>query len=188
MEWSKWSGFVGEGEYVIINKQSLTSLDLSNPSLKSDTEVRGHAHCPNNGAQLWRFRKGSKGDAYAIQSFHNDKLLTAVGKFPMGRIRGSDRELILAAGPEQAVTAITMPAQIPFELFSCPREALWAIDSSLYSMEPGKMVVLRSVMYPGYVLDLHNGETTNGTPVNLRREPGIDGKREMQKWLLQKQT
>lgn len=28
MEWHLWSGFTGEGVYAIINKESLTSIDL----------------------------------------------------------------------------------------------------------------------------------------------------------------
>ena len=38
---------------------------------------------------------------------------------------------------------------------------------------------LRSVKFPGFVVDQHNGETTNRTPVRLIQERGVSDEREM---------
>ncbi|CAL8578056.1 hypothetical protein XPA_003858 [Xanthoria parietina] len=75
-----------------------------------------------------------------------------------------------------------------FPVYKIPTEALWVIDKSIYGLEPGKIVVFRSVKYPGYVLDLHQGEKGNGTPVRIIKKGGLSEKREMQKWLLQVQS
>lgn len=41
MEWYRWSGFTGQGVYVILNKASMTSLDLLEGSSESGTKVQG---------------------------------------------------------------------------------------------------------------------------------------------------
>ena len=41
MRWDKWSGFQGDGTYVIFNKESLTCLHLENGSKEPDTKAQG---------------------------------------------------------------------------------------------------------------------------------------------------
>ncbi|KAL8893708.1 MAG: hypothetical protein Q9192_004998 [Flavoplaca navasiana] len=41
MKWDKWSGFQGDGTYVIFNKESLTCLHLENGSKEPDTKAQG---------------------------------------------------------------------------------------------------------------------------------------------------
>lgn len=41
MEWHRYSGFVGKGVYVIINKASMTSLDMVEGSSEPGTKVQG---------------------------------------------------------------------------------------------------------------------------------------------------
>ncbi|KAI4086869.1 MAG: hypothetical protein Q9206_004545 [Seirophora lacunosa] len=190
MEWHRYSGFVGKGVYVIINKASMTSLDMVEGSSEPGTKVQGHAHIPNNGAQLWRFHKASQGDVYAIENLRGGLVLTATGTWPSVHVALRTSELTLAAGTKEQIVGQAKPnpeetirkTAVPY-----PREALWAVDSSLYSMEPGKMVLFRSVKYPGFVLDLQGGGMINGAPVRLAQESGISDAREMQQWLLHQQ-
>ncbi|KAL8655410.1 MAG: hypothetical protein Q9226_003061 [Calogaya cf. arnoldii] len=90
------------------------------------------------------------------------------------------------AGPNKTVVGMPKPESKIGSAYDMPVEALWVIDKSIYGMEPGKMVVFRSVKWPGYVLDLHHGEKANGTPVDILQEVGLSDKTEMQKWLLQR--
>ncbi|KAL8683748.1 MAG: hypothetical protein Q9224_006654 [Gallowayella concinna] len=115
MKWAKWSGFVGEGTYVILNKESLTCLDLHDGSKEPGTKVQGH---PNNWAQLWRIRQVYSAEVYVIENIEGGTLLTV-------------SETKQAVGKEEL---------IPFG-GKYPPEALWAIDKSIYGLEPGKMVV-----------------------------------------------
>ncbi|KAL8679476.1 MAG: hypothetical protein Q9186_004252 [Xanthomendoza sp. 1 TL-2023] len=119
MKWAKWSGFVGEGTYVILNKESLTCLDLHDGSKEPGTKVQGHAHSPNNWAQLWKIYQVYQAEVYVIQNVQGGTLLTA-----------SETKQI-AVGKEE-LKAIHV---------NYPLEAVWAIDKSTYGLEPGKMVV-----------------------------------------------
>ncbi|KAL9037031.1 MAG: hypothetical protein Q9180_003956 [Flavoplaca navasiana] len=182
MKWFEWSGFTGPGTYVIFNKESLTCLDLENGSSKPDTKVQGllvnedgkkaskltcsSAHSPNNWAQVWLIRKQGAADLYSIECKESTTILTA-------------------SGPDKPVVGRPKGERNPISGHNVPTEGLWAIDKSMYGLEPGKMVVFRNVKYPGYVLDLHHGEKQCGTPVNIIQERGLSDKREMQKWLLQ---
>ncbi|KAL8991631.1 MAG: hypothetical protein Q9169_007800 [Polycauliona sp. 2 TL-2023] len=171
-KWDEWSGFTGEGTYDILNKSSLTCLDLEKGSKKVDTKIQGFAHSPNSWAQLWKIRKRDVADLYYIECL-------------------ASRTVLTASGPDKPVVGVPKVAnKEPYgENFDIPKEALWVIDKSIYALEPGKMVVFRNLKYPGYVLDLHHGEKTDGTanatPVNIMPERGVSDKREMQKWLLQ---
>ncbi|KAL8919803.1 MAG: hypothetical protein Q9172_004808 [Xanthocarpia lactea] len=170
MSWHAWSGFTGEGTYVILNKASLTCLDLEEGSKEPGTKVQGFTHIPNNSAQLWDIRKRLEADVYYIQCKSSETVLTA-------------------SGPESPVVGMPKGPMGPSTSWqhSLPKEALWVIDKSIYGLDSGKMVVFRNVKYPGYVLDLQHGEAANGTLVNLMQERGLSDEREMQKWLLQVQ-
>ncbi|KAL9014993.1 MAG: hypothetical protein Q9173_000370, partial [Seirophora scorigena] len=147
------------------------------------------AHIPNSGAQLWKFHKSSQGDVYAIENLHGGLILTATGTWPSVHVSLRTSELTLAAGTKEQIVGEAKPKpEKPFRTTTVyPQEALWAVDSSLHSMEPGKMVVLRSIKYPGFVLDLQCGGMTNGAPVRLAQESGISDAREMHQWLLHQQ-
>lgn len=41
MEWGNWSGFVGDGTYVVINRSSLTALDARPSSSQTDSLIQG---------------------------------------------------------------------------------------------------------------------------------------------------
>ncbi|KAL8850307.1 MAG: hypothetical protein Q9221_004722 [Calogaya cf. arnoldii] len=81
MQWNAWSGFTGEGTYVILNKESLTCLNLEEGSKQPGTKVQCLAHSPNNWAQLWNIRKREGVDVYSIECKASATVLTASGKF-----------------------------------------------------------------------------------------------------------
>ncbi|KAL8727606.1 MAG: hypothetical protein Q9181_005648 [Wetmoreana brouardii] len=67
-------------------------------------------------------------------------------------------------------------------------KALWAIDTSVCSLEPGKMVLFRSIKYPGCVLEYNDSDEDGGPALATSKESENDSERDVQKWLLQKQT
>ncbi|KAL8861996.1 MAG: hypothetical protein Q9178_001451 [Gyalolechia marmorata] len=79
IHWHAWSGFTGEGTYVILNKASLTCLDLEEGSKEPGTEVQGFTHIPNNSAQLWDIHKRREADIYYIECKGSATVLTASG-------------------------------------------------------------------------------------------------------------
>ncbi|KAI4270410.1 MAG: hypothetical protein L6R38_007127 [Xanthoria sp. 2 TBL-2021] len=174
MQWNKWSGFTGEGTYVIFNKESLTCLNLEEGSKQPDTK-------------LWHIRKRNEADIYYIERMVSETVLTASGESIWSRYPVA-MWLSGIPGPDKFVVGMPkVEHKFGSQRYKIPTEALWVIDKSIYGLEPGKMVVFRNVKYPGYVLDLHHGEKDNGTSVNIIQERGLSDKREMQKWLLQVQ-
>lgn len=102
------------------------------------------AHIPNSGAQLWRFHKASQGEVYAIENLRGRLVLTAMVTWPPVHVALRTLELTLAAGTKEQIVGQAKPnleRKVGTITVPYPREALWAVDSSLYSMEPGKMVL-----------------------------------------------
>ncbi|KAI4259484.1 MAG: hypothetical protein L6R42_004553 [Xanthoria sp. 1 TBL-2021] len=142
MQWNMWSGFTGEGTYVIFNKESLTCLNLEEGSKQPDTKVQcllvierligpltltfGSAHSPNDWAQQWRIRKPNEADVYYIECAVSATVLTASG------IAGPDKFVVGMPKVEHKLGSVR---------YNIPTEALWVIDKSIYGLEPGKMVV-----------------------------------------------
>ncbi|KAL8850313.1 MAG: hypothetical protein Q9221_004728 [Calogaya cf. arnoldii] len=165
MNWDKWSGFCGEGTYIILNRSSLYSLGLDH---KDDlTTVRPHA--PHNPSQLWRVYKWPKGDVYIIVNLHHKAIVTS-------------RDYVLGYTTVEEGALHEKLTDLPYR-YSV--DALWAIDKSMCSLEPGQMVVFRSIKNPGFVLS----QDSTGEFVTLWQEEQstADGEGEEQKWLMQKQ-
>ncbi|KAL8805825.1 MAG: hypothetical protein Q9182_001737 [Xanthomendoza sp. 2 TL-2023] len=78
MDWNGWSGFRGNGTYIIMNKGSLTALE-ARPS--SGHTIRGFAHCPHNWSQVWEIQKRYDGGLFVIKNVGMGTYLTATGTF-----------------------------------------------------------------------------------------------------------
>ncbi|KAL8880641.1 MAG: hypothetical protein Q9198_001987 [Flavoplaca austrocitrina] len=114
MDWDRFSGFVGEGTYVIINRASLTALEARSLANGSGCDVQGFAHCPHNLAQLWNIRGATKGcGMYYVENVREKAKLTATGQ-----------EGLIFGTPESA---------------NGPR--FWVIDKGMLATEKGKMAV-----------------------------------------------
>ncbi|KAL8655409.1 MAG: hypothetical protein Q9226_003060 [Calogaya cf. arnoldii] len=164
MDWNKWSGFVGNGTYVAINRAS--------------------SHRPHDRTQLWYIWKTQHGgEAYSILNLEAGRILTASGNVPTPN--GDSHRLMGAKGPEDPLVGLPIDERpAGSAVGQCP-EQLWAIDRGILATEKGKMVVFRSLEYPASVIDLDRGDNSNGTVVSLRPERRKDEHREPQKWLLQ---
>ncbi|KAL8765979.1 MAG: hypothetical protein Q9209_007126 [Squamulea sp. 1 TL-2023] len=145
MDWSKWSGFEGEGIYTIFN--SASQLCLS--QFGHDGNVQVSAHCPHDMAQQWRIHSLDTVHAKVLE--HNASFETNIAGFP---------------------------CQLPIS-------ALWAIDTSMCALEKGKMVIFRSILYPGRVM----GQDDTDEKMVLCQEVQFRAgrKSKLHKWLLQKQ-
>lgn len=157
MQWNKWSGFTGEGTYVIFNKETLTCLNLEEGSKQPDTKVQcllvieslidpltltfGSAHSPNDWAQQWRIRKPNEADVYYIECAVSATVLTASGESIWSRYPVA-MSLTGIAGPDKFVVGMPkVEHKLGSVRYNIPTEALWVIDKSIYGLEPGKMVV-----------------------------------------------
>ncbi|KAI4231109.1 MAG: hypothetical protein L6R40_007848 [Gallowayella cf. fulva] len=173
MEWGNWSGFVGDGTYVVINRSSLTALDARPSSSQTDSLIQGFAHCPYKWSQIWKIMKRSEGDVYVIKNAGENSVLTV-----------TDLKEIVVDTPGPSSSS-------PIDLTEY-RHQLWGIDKSMCALEEGHMVVyfrsIRNIRYLGSVLDLDRGDSKNGTAVSLRPGRRDNEHREPQKWLLQVQN
>ncbi|KAL8897819.1 MAG: hypothetical protein Q9207_007009 [Kuettlingeria erythrocarpa] len=136
MEWHRYSGFVGEGIYVIINKASMTSLDMNEGASEPGAKVQGFAHSPNNGAQVWRFIRHHMADLYVIRNMRGELVLAATGNLSDDHPYRRLRRLTSSTGTDEELVGQKHPRNM-----SGPAEALWVVDSSMYSLHPGKMVM-----------------------------------------------
>ncbi|KAL8918926.1 MAG: hypothetical protein Q9172_005221 [Xanthocarpia lactea] len=166
MDWEKWSGFRGEGIYVIINLSNLHSLELD----AVDHKVTTNPHTPNNPAQLWRIHKWAIGDVYAIENVFLGTIITSPDEVVTG-------ESAVEGGTHER--HMDLPDHWSLDI-------LWIIDTGICALEPGKIVVFRSIKKSGYVLS--GGIDDYDGRVQLLKEDlgGQQGK--TQKWLLQKQS
>ncbi|KAL8655414.1 MAG: hypothetical protein Q9226_003065 [Calogaya cf. arnoldii] len=164
MEWIQWSGFDGNGKYVIINKSSLLCLELREES--GDDYISLKSHTSNNPAQLWWIAKWQGGDLYILL---NERY----------------KHIITSRGPNQTVLANLTPEEITSGNHpTSPLDGLWVIDKGMYALLPGRMVAFRSVKYPGFVLTDNIGV---GVAVASLLKEELDGPgQERQQWLLQK--
>ncbi|KAL9009234.1 MAG: hypothetical protein Q9180_009420 [Flavoplaca navasiana] len=120
MDWNKWSGFLGSGTYIILNKASLYAMDLnSNGDL-----VSLQPHTPHNPAQLWRINKYWGGE----ENVHHGAVVTSQG----------NKEYILGASVQEEADLHFRLTGLPYRN---PIPTLWAIDKSICALEPGKLVV-----------------------------------------------
>ncbi|KAL8850312.1 MAG: hypothetical protein Q9221_004727 [Calogaya cf. arnoldii] len=162
MEWNHWSGFVGDGKYIIINRKTHLCLELSSLETVGDY-ISLRPHTPNNPAQLWRITQRPGWDGYGIWSDRN-------------------RDVVISKGPYE-----TLPANLTTEQIlnndpaPSPSTMVWLIDRAMYAMEPGRMVAFRSVKYPGFVLQQNESSSVAFASLGLGR-PG----QWEQKWLLRR--
>lgn len=172
MDWNKWSGFDGEGLYAILNRESFTSLSLSDSLSPEHVKlIECVAHIPYKNTQLWIIRKRSGSETWFIECLSGGWLLTA---------DNIDSE-------ESVIGAFDLmpPAE---KLNHCPFEALWLLDTGMNSLDPGKLVTIRSVKYPGFVLDIGHGQNGETNPVTIQKESGRTWGMGRQAWLFQKQS
>ncbi|KAL8667343.1 MAG: hypothetical protein Q9168_007292 [Polycauliona sp. 1 TL-2023] len=127
MQWDRWSGFMGDGSYVILNKRSLTCLDLKGGSDQADTSVRCLAHTPHDWAQQWRITKQNEAGIFSIENRASGTVLSAADtNSPVVAMPKPKRDYHYGYG---------LP-DLPL-----PTEALWVIDKGIYGLEPGNMAL-----------------------------------------------
>ncbi|KAL8704853.1 MAG: hypothetical protein Q9201_002012 [Fulgogasparrea decipioides] len=129
MAWNMWSGFEGEGIYLIFNKSDPSCISLLETSSSSGgTE---DVHCcpyrPYDKAQLWRLHKSGDKEIYLIENLHTGTFLTASGNNDW--VDHTSSEDLSEKHPFKAVSRNFIA------------KALWAIDTSICSLEPGNMVL-----------------------------------------------
>ncbi|KAL8990396.1 MAG: hypothetical protein Q9169_008131 [Polycauliona sp. 2 TL-2023] len=164
MNLSLWSGFQGEGTYVIFSSTSLLCLELQDPG----DGVSLCRHTPHNSSQLWRFVKSFEGDVYKIQNVEfNEYFMVSQGRDE--HVRGDEE-----VGERKLFPGEEYP------------KILWSVDQSMCALLAGKMVVFRCIKTPGYVLTEENDdEEPVGVLLKLEALEVVPGMK--QKWLLQKQ-
>ncbi|KAL8765978.1 MAG: hypothetical protein Q9209_007125 [Squamulea sp. 1 TL-2023] len=181
-ELKKYTSFEGPAIYTIINAGSLTGLASGRLSTTSDSSpgVYGSGHWPMDYGQIWNVVEQPTKGIYVLMN---------------------EKKALAAAGPDQRVI-MAPQGQFRGEYFDYATETFWAIDGGLHALEEGKPVVwftighprlqiyrlipstsLRSVKYPGYVLELDNGDGAHGTSVLLKRECVDHAQQEKQEWL-----
>ncbi|KAI4195439.1 MAG: hypothetical protein LQ350_007203 [Teloschistes chrysophthalmus] len=176
MDWSKASGFKGQGTYAIFNKHSKLCLHsertptLEMPWGACDT-IKTSSYFPCTQTQLWKFSKYFCKNVYMIQNVgRRTTLLFAHGDVGSGKP--------VAVGSEYEILDDVSGAKYPDD-----KNALWAIDETMCSLEEENTVMLRSVYSQGYVLQLQLGEDGIEESVGVgREEQNLD----RQKWLLLK--
>ncbi|KAL8981810.1 MAG: hypothetical protein Q9205_003508 [Flavoplaca limonia] len=124
MDWDGWSGFQGEGTYVILNRKSLLSLQMDHHG-----EISTGAHIPNDLTQLWQIRKGAGWNIYVLENFEYEDLMV---------VKGVSQQVVGGRPINQCVKA-----DEDFHKY-LDEEAHWAIDMDKHALEPGKMVTFRN--------------------------------------------
>ncbi|KAL8750463.1 MAG: hypothetical protein Q9199_007055 [Rusavskia elegans] len=124
MDWEKWSGFQGDGIYVIFNSSSLNCLELE----ETGDAIELKRHTPNNPAQLWRITKWPEGDVYAIENVLHQVFIWSEGRGKV--VKGNSTSAEVFVGEPW----VRLPS-------GWSDETLWAIDKSMCALDPGNMVV-----------------------------------------------
>ncbi|KAL8850306.1 MAG: hypothetical protein Q9221_004721 [Calogaya cf. arnoldii] len=165
MDWNKWSGFVGNGTYIVINRGSLTALGSPPAALEAHSKIQGlQVLTPWSPSLVSQLRLTIKSQFPAPP--RPDPIMA-------GTLTGTGYGGPLVALPVEERPAGPAEGQNPGQL--------WAIDRSILGTEEGKMVVWVAAVH--YHLD--RGDYANGTEVSLKPEAWKDEIREPQKWLLQ---
>ncbi|KAL8765408.1 MAG: hypothetical protein Q9209_007514 [Squamulea sp. 1 TL-2023] len=139
MQWNWFSGFDGEGTYLIYNKESHTCLGLDEKSSEPDRKVQAGFHISNNLAQLWKIIRDPSSDLYVLENVFGQKLLSARGNstHPQLILRVPFLTFALGTGEPVIVAGQYLHDNTP----DYPKESLWIIDKDFYSKEAGKLVV-----------------------------------------------
>ncbi|KAL8668909.1 MAG: hypothetical protein Q9224_007768, partial [Gallowayella concinna] len=122
MDWNSWSGFQGNGTYIVLNRGSLTALEACSSSSQPGFTVEGFGHCPHNQCQVWKIQQRHEGGVYVIKNVGEGTYLTATG-------------------PEEIVVGAIGPALDESLDLEEHQHQLWGIDTSMCAMEEGRMVV-----------------------------------------------
>ncbi len=113
------------------------ACELIQDPKKASTLMFSSAHLPNDWVQLWLIRKWFKADLYYLKCAASGTVLIASGKS-----LGNDQKLIDEVGPDKPLVG-RPEGEYNYGIgrYDIPTEGLWAIDKSIYSLEPGNMVV-----------------------------------------------
>ncbi|KAL8724339.1 MAG: hypothetical protein Q9166_008004 [cf. Caloplaca sp. 2 TL-2023] len=124
INWDKWTGFEGDGVYVMFNKADSKCLELWPPSSDAGTDIRSFSHLPHNKAQMWKICKHDLYEIYTIENIHEVVLMAAIGEGDI--VTGIRKE---HPGVEQPPKAF--PHKTPF----------WVVDGGMHALEKGQPVV-----------------------------------------------